>query len=290
MDRSNERRIATGLLVVTAVLWSLGGLLIKMVEASPLAIAGARSLIAAVVLLLFMGMPKLNWSVAQVCAAMAYSATTILFVIATKLTAAANAILLQFTAPIYVALLAAWLLKEKTRFRDWVMIFAVVAGMSLFFFDGLGAGEGAGNLVAAASGVSFALFIVLMRMQKDGSPLGSVFLGNIATGAVGLPLLLTASPVASGWLYIAVLGVFQLGIPYILFSRAIKHATALEAALIPMLEPILNPVWVFLLLGEFPPPLALMGGTIVLTAVAVRCLWSAMPGQGGKTETEPRKA
>jgi len=274
---SRERPRAILLLVVTATMWSLGGLLIKSVDANPLAIAGSRSAIAVVLFLLVLKKPKLTWSFAQIGAALAYAATSILFVTATKTTTAANAVLLQFTAPIYVALFSAWLLKERTKLQDWITIFLVMGGMVLFFLDNLSTKSIVGNGIGAASGVSFALFIIFMRMQKDGSPLESVLLGNILTAAIGLPFLFQSVPNSSEWLYLVILGVVQLGIPYILFSSAIKNVTALEATLIPVIEPLLNPVWVFLILGEAPGLLAIVGGVVVLSTITVRCVSVAMP-------------
>ena len=276
---TRQRTRALLLLVVTATLWSLGGLLIKSVNANPLAIAGTRSAIAIVVLLLVLKKPKLTWSFAQIGAALAYSATTILFVTATKTTTAANAIFLQSTAPIYVALLSAWLLKEKIKLLDWITVLIVMGGMALFFLDNLSSTGIFGNLVAAASGISFAFFAIFMRMQKDGSPLESILLGNFLTAAIGLPFLSRSVPNASGWLCLVILGVVQLGIPYILYSKAIKHVTAMEAILIPVIEPLLNPVWVLLMLGEAPGPLSLIGGLIVLTAITVRCVLAALPAK-----------
>ena len=274
---SRERPRAILLLAITAIMWSFGGLLIKSVNANPLAIAGSRSAIAVVLLLLVLKKPRLTWSFAQIGAALAYAATSILFVTATKTTTAANAILLQFTAPIYVALLSAWLLKEKTKLIDWITISLVMGGMVLFFLDNLSAKSVLGNGIAAASGVTFAFFIIFMRMQKDGSPLESILLGNILTAVIGIPFLTQSVPDATGWLYLVILGIVQLGIPYILFARAIKHLTALEAILIPVIEPLLNPVWVFLMLGEAPGLLAIVGGIIVLSTITIRCVLSALP-------------
>lgn len=276
---SKERPKALLLLVATAILWSLGGLLIKSVNANPLAIAGTRSIIATVVLLLVLRKPKFTWSFAQIGAALAYAATTILFVTATKTTTAANAIFLQSTAPIYVALLSAWLLKEKIKLLDWITVFIVMGGMALFFLDNLSTTGIIGNVVAATSGISFAFFTIFMRMQKDGSPLESTLLGNLLTAAIGLPFLSRSVPNASGWVCLVILGVVQLGIPYILYSKAIKHVTAMEAILIPIIEPLLNPVWVLLILGEAPGPLALIGGLIVLAAITVRCVLVALPSK-----------
>jgi drug/metabolite transporter (DMT)-like permease len=270
--RSNKVFGAPLLLVCAAVLWSIGGLLIKLVDSNPLAIAGARSAIAAATLMLVLRKPKFTWSFDQIAAALSYAGMVTMFVTANKTTTAANAIMLQFTAPIYVALLGSWFLKERVKLSDWIMIFLVMGGMALFFIGGLNTGGMLGNLIAAGSGVCFALFTIFMRRQKDGSPIESVFLGNILTALIGLPFFAFGTPEGEGWLYLLVLGVFQLGVSYILYSKAIKKATALEAVLIPVVEPILNPVWVFLLLGEVPGPYSIVGGLIVLSVITVRCI------------------
>lgn len=275
-----ERPKAILYLVITAILWSLGGLLIKSVNSNSFAIAGVRSAISALLILIIMGKPKFNWSFAQIGAALAYSATVLLFVSATKNTTAANAILIQYTAPVYVALLGAWLLKERVRLLDWITVFIVLSGMVLFFVGNISTKGIFGNFLAAVSGLAFAAFAVFMRMQKEGSPLESVLLGNILTAVIGIPFLFQSMPDAKGWVYLAVLGVVQLGLPYILYSKAIKHVTALEASLIPVIEPILNPIWVFLLLGETPGKWAFVGGFIVLASVTGRCLISLRMPQG----------
>lgn len=256
------------------MLWSLGGLLIKSVNSNPLAIAGMRSGISALLILIAAGKPKLNWSFAQIGAALSYTATVFLFVAANKNTTAANAILIQYTAPVYVALLSAWLLKEKVKVLDWLTIAAALGGMVLFFVDDINLDGVLGNIFAALSGVAFGLFAVFMRMQKDGSPISSVLLGNIITAVIGIPFIFRDVPDQKGWLCLVILGVVQLGLPYILYSKAIKHVTALEASLIPVIEPILNPVWVFLFLGETPGSWAFLGGLVVIAAITGRCVLS----------------
>ena len=268
----NHKPRAILYLAITAILWSLGGLLIKLVNTNPLAIAGTRSAIAAILLLLYIKKPKFTWSFAQIGAALAYTGTVILFVAANKMTTAANAILLQFTAPIYVALLGMWLLKEKTRLLDWVAIVLTLGGMTLFFMENLGTSGFFGNVCGLLSGVSFAFFAVFMRMQKDGSPLESVLIGNILTALIGLPFLFGAMPDTKGWISLIFLGVVQLGLPYIFYAKAVKHVTALEIILIPVLEPILNPIWVFLMIGEVPGTLAFVGGIIVLVVISAWCV------------------
>ncbi|HTY63123.1 MAG TPA: DMT family transporter [Acidobacteriota bacterium] len=259
-------------LVVAAVLWSLGGLLIKLVTWNPIAIAGTRSAIAALVMLGFRRRMCFNLSPAQLGGALCYTATVTLFVIANKWTTAANAILLQYTAPVYVALLSTWFLKERITRSDLITIFTALGGMTLFFLDDLSRSGLWGNMIAILSGVAFAGTALCLRKQKDGSPLESLFIGNILTFLIGLPFMLRSSPDAIGCLGLLLLGVFQLGFSYILYAEAIKHVTALEAILIPVIEPVLNPLWVFLLLKEKPGAWAVLGGVIVILSVTLRCL------------------
>lgn len=261
------------LLVITAILWSSGGLLIKAIDWHPLAIAGFRSAIAAVVIRLAFRGQRLNFSRPQLIGAAGYAGTVMLFVASTKLTTAANAILLQYTAPVFVALLAAWFLGEKPRPADWLTIGVVFGGMVLFFQDKMSAGGMLGNILALASGFTMAVMGVAMRHQKDGSPFGSVLLGNVATVACGLPFMTAPLPDLTGWAALVTLGFFQLGLSYVLYSIAVKHVTALEAILITTIEPILNPVWVFLLIGERPGPWSLAGGVVIIAAIVGRYLW-----------------
>lgn len=263
---------AVGQLLFAALCWSLAGLLFKYVEWPGLAAAGGRGIIAAGFLVLFCGRKlHFTWSPIQIGAALAYAACTILFTLANKMTTAANAILLQFTAPVWVALLGAWLLGERTRRRDWFTIAAVLAGLGLFFYEGLQLQNIAGQLVALASGVAFAIMTILMRKQKDTSPLESIILGNVIGFLIGAPALWTAPAMPPiGWIALGLLGTVQLGLAYLLYARALKHVTALEAVLIPIIEPILNPIWVMLVIGEKPTPLALAGGALVVGAVAAR--------------------
>jgi len=259
-------------LLLSAILWSFGGLFIKLVSWNPVAIAGLRGFIAMVVLIVYVRHPHFTWSFAQIGGAIAYAVTVTLFVIATKLTTAANAILLQYTAPVYVAFLGAWFLGEQTRWFDWITIIVVVGGMALFFLDQLAPGYLWGNVCAILSGIGFAFFVLFMRKQKNESPVETVILGDLFTGLIGLPFMFESMPGPFSWLGLIFLGVVQLGFSYALYSEAIRHVTALEAVLIPSIEPILNPIWVFLILGEKPGKWALTGGLIVLISVTVRSL------------------
>jgi len=290
---------AVGQLLLAALCWSIAGLLFKYVEWPGLAVAAGRGIIAAGFLTLFCGRKlRFTFSRLQVGAALAYAACTILFTLANKMTTAANAILLQYTAPVWVALLGAWLLGERTRRSDWLTIApvwvallgssllgertrrsdwytiaAVLAGLGLFFYEGLQRQNISGQLVALASGVAFAAMTILMRMQKDTSPLESIILGNVLSFLIGAPALWFAPALPPiGWLALGLLGSVQLGLAYLLYSHALRHVTALEAVLIPIIEPILNPIWVMLVIGEKPSPLALAGGALVVGAVSLRAM------------------
>lgn len=258
-----------------AMLWSIGGLLIKLVSWSPFAIAGARSLIASIVLLVFLKRPRITFSFAQVGAAVSYAATMILFVLANKTTTAANAIILQYTSPVFAAFLGWMLIGERPSSDQWIALAFVMGGMAMFFMDKLSPGNMLGNIIAVISGITFALFSVFMRMQKDGSPLESMLMSHWLVVLVSLPVVLAlpapaVTPSALG--AIAVLGIFQTGISSVLFSIGIKGVTAVQSMLLAVIEPILNPVWVFVATGERPGANALVGGIIILASVTVSSL------------------
>lgn len=265
-----ERGLGTLALAVTAFLWSLAGLLIKLVDWNPFAIACGRSVVAALFLLVWIRKPRFTFSLPQLGAAFASAGTMFLFIYANKTTTSANAILLQYGAPIYTALLGAWLLKERPRPEHWLAFLAVAAGMALFFMGDLGGGSFSGNLAGVASGLSFAAYLVFMRMQKDGSPLESNLLAHIITATAGFGMaLFQPAPVISlkSLAVIGALGVFQIGLAAVLLSWGIKRVSAIQSSIIAGLEPVFNPLWVFLALGEKPGANALAGGTIIIVAV-----------------------
>ena len=267
----SAHRRAVLMLLATAVLWSLGGVLIKWVHWNPLAIAGMRSLIGGVVIaLIFRKELKFTGSFEQLGAAAAYAGTVVLFVVANKLTTAANAILLQYTAPSYVALFSPWFLGERARGNDWLSLAVILAGMLLFFGDELSLDGYLGNGVALASGFCFAWLTLFLRRHREESAISALVLGNLLAGLIGLPFMFQSMPDASSWIGLLLLGVVQLGLPYVMYALALRHIRAVEGILLPMIEPVLNPLWVFLLLGETPGPLALLGGAIILGAVVVR--------------------
>jgi drug/metabolite transporter (DMT)-like permease len=172
-------------------------------------------------------------------------------------------------------LFGAWLLGEKATRADWITIALALAGMAMFFKDSLTLGHLDGDILAVISGVCFAGTAIALRKQKEGSPVESIILGNLLAFAIGLPSIVQAPALpSSGWAALVALGVVQLGVSYWLYARAIRHVTALQAVIIPVIEPVLNPVWVLIFIGERPSSWALAGGAVVLGAVTARALLS----------------
>jgi len=262
----------------TAFLWSIAGLFIKVIDWNPIAIAGSRSLIASAVILLYLRHPKIHFSFAQVAAAVANAVTMLLFVSANKTTTATNAIVLQYFAPVSTVFISALLVKERARWEHIAALPVVAAGIILMFLDELGGGRLLGNILAFMSAITFSFYFVFMRMQKDGSPLESILLSHWLTAGICIVLsfFLPLPPVtAKSLAAIAVLGIVQIGLSAILFSIAIKRVSAVQASLIAVIEPVFNPVWVFLAIGESPGTNALIGGGIVIFSVTIASVISA---------------
>ena len=285
---SADHRRAIALLALCGLFWSTGGLLIKLVHWHPLAIWSARSAIAAAALCLVHRPNLRRLTRGEWAAAAALAATTGLFILANKLTTAANAILIQYSAPVWIALLGVWFLGERATRLDWLTIGLVLSGIVLFFFEQLTLDHVAGNLVALTAGVTFAFSAMTLRRvatahlagPSAGSsgparapldPMRPLVLGNLIGAALGAPaMLLDSPPDATGWAALLALGVVQQAAAYLCYARAIRHATALDAMLVPVIEPILSPLWVALAFGERPGPWALAGGVIVVGAVSLR--------------------
>lgn len=272
---SADHRRSVLFLLAAALCWSFAGVLIKYLGTTwtGLAVSGGRGLIAGIFLLLTNRGLRFHLSGAQIVGAICYAGCTVLFCIATTLTSAANAILLQYTAPVWVALFGTWFIGERATRADWITIAVALGGMALFFRDGLSMGHLAGDTLGLLSGISFAAMTLALRRQKDGSAVESIILGNFFAFAIGLPWILRAPMLpAEGWVALFALGAVQLGISYWLYARAIRHVSALEGVLIPVAEPILNPVWVLLFVHEKPSGWALAGGVIVLSVVTLRAV------------------
>jgi drug/metabolite transporter (DMT)-like permease len=269
------------LLLLTAFFWSLGGVLIKSIDWNPVAIAGSRSLIAVCLIAVLRPSVLRRFSWTSFFGGMAYTLTVVLFVVSTKLTTAANAIFLQYTAPIYIALLSPWLLREQVRRSDWILIGIAFGGIALFFCDRLSLEGTWGVIAALASGFSYAWLTVLMRREKSASPEATVFIGNLMTVLVAAPAMWPPVNLGHNWPWLIALGVVQLTIPYLLYARAIRRVRALDASLISMIEPILNPIWVMFAVGEHPTQWSIAGGGIVLGTSLLRSIMASRKSESG---------
>jgi len=267
--------------VAAAVLWSTGGLFIKWNSLSGLELSFGRSLLAAITVAIFTRREGFGLNTVTALAAVLYAALLLLFVLATKETTAANAIFLQYTAPVYVLILEPIFYKEKFRKRDLLTVTVCLAGMSLFFVGKLRTQDVTGNLVALASGVCFALYFLLLRHSKarDVNRASSAIYGNLLAVLICAPAFWGASRrgiSAADWACIAYLGIIQIGVAYILFTSAMARGLrSLDASIVGYIEPVLNPIWVFLFLGERPSGWAIIGGTIIIASVLAHMIVSA---------------
>ena len=261
------------LLITAALMWSLGGIFIKLVDLNPMGIAGIRSLGAAVVLLIYIKKPRLYWNRYFVTGVLAYTAMVVLYVLSIRLTTAANAIFLEFTAPIYVVAFSYFLLNEKIDRFDILTMVIIFLGMGLFFMDELTFYGFWGNIMALVAGVCLALVTVLIRKEKE-SAFEIVFYGNVLTAIICFTFIIEGLSKSTqlDWLIIFGLGIFQLGIPYILYTTALKYVSALDAILVGMLEPILNPIWVYIFIGEAMGEWAFIGGALVIIGTLGRVI------------------
>lgn len=263
---------------VVALMWSLAGLNIKMIHWPSYAIAGGRSLIA---VLLLCPLILKNKKAGKNCkinryvigGALCYVAFNYCFIISTKLATSAIAIMMQYTAPIYVAVLSWLFLRERIARADIVSMLFVFGGMLLFFMDSAGGGSVLGKCIAVLNGITFAGISIFLRLQKDGNPVMSMFLGNVFSAVVGLPFMLTAGlPDRSSFLFLLLAGGLA-ALSYTLYAIASTGLSALETVLIPIIDPTMNPVWVFLFLGEAPGLMSVAGACVVLISVTVRVVY-----------------
>lgn len=266
--------------LAAALLWSTGGLFIKWTKLSGLELSFYRSLFAVITVAIFTRKEGFGLNRLTAVASVLYAVLLVLFVLATKQTTAANAIFLQYTAPVYLLILEPLIYKEKFRGRDLITVLVCLGGMTLFFVGQLRPQDVTGNLMALASGLCFALYFLLLRHSKARAVnrASSVIYGNLLAVVLLAPVGLAALDKidmrdAFSFIY---LGVVQLGLAYTLFTLAMARGVrSLDAGIIGYIEPVLNPVWVFLALGERPSKWALIGGTIIIVAVFIHTLIQA---------------
>ncbi|MEO6695781.1 MAG: DMT family transporter [Ignavibacteria bacterium] len=264
---------------LAAVMWSSGGLFIKILLLDAYQISFYRSLIAVVTIVIITLIRKkslkFEFDVISILCSITYAFILILFVIATKLTTAANAIFLQFTAPIYLLILEPVFLKTKFDKRNVIALIICILGMSLFFFGKLDFSNIQGNLFAIGSGICFALFSLFLKwkkqLHKSENTIIYIIAGNILVCIFCLPFIFDKLIIDSTQMLILIyMGIFQIGISYIIFNEGIKYISATESMIIAMLEAVLNPVWVFLGVGEVPSAYAIAGAVIILLAIVWR--------------------
>jgi len=263
------------LVLAAAILWSTGGLFIKATSLSAVELSFGRSLLAAITVAIVTRREGFGLNRVTAITSVLYAALLLLFVLATKLTTAANAIFLQYTAPVYVLILEPLFYKEKFRLRDLATVAACAVGMSLFFVGKLRPEDVTGNLVALGSGVCFALYFLLMRHSKarEVNRASSAIYGNLIVVAIAAPAFFNAARrgiTANDFASMAYLGIIQIGVAYALFTAAMARGLrSLDASIVGYVEPVLNPIWVFLFIGERPSGWAMMGGTIIIASVIV---------------------
>jgi DME family drug/metabolite transporter len=269
------------LVLGAAILWSTGGLFIKATSLSAFELSFGRSLLAAITIAIVTRHEGFGVNRISAVTSILYAGLLILFVLATKLTTAANAIFLQYTAPVYVLILEPLFYKEKFRLRDLVTVAVCLGGMSLFFVGKLRPQDVDGNLVALASGVCFALFFLLLRHSKarEVNRASSAIYGNLIVVLICAPAFFGAMRrgiSSSDFACIAYLGIVQIGVAYILFTGAMARGLrSLDASIVGYIEPVLNPVWVFLFIGERPSGWAILGGAIIIASVLAHMFVSA---------------
>ena len=267
------------MMVLCACLWSIGGILIKWISWNSFLIAGGRSLISALVLGGFMYITKVKVKVCKysIGAGISLAGCFFCFIAANKLTTAANAIILQYTAPIFILIISILFLHQKVQKREILVVATTLVGIVLFFFDQLSPGNIAGNILGVLAGLFLGVMFLLVGLgggQDDSIRLSGILFAHVLTALIGIPVGLpfTESFAASEFVCILILGVFQLGIPYVLYALASRDCSPLACSLLGILEPLLNPVWVFLLDGERPGIYAFIGGIIVIAAVTLWCV------------------
>ena len=262
-------------MLLCAALWSIAGILMKLVPWNGFAVAGIRSLIAGATMYVSMRLMRYRYILSKKTLTVGFFSgfTDLCFAVANKLTTSANAIVLQFTSPIFIILYSALLFHRKVRKADLAVVLVTLAGIALFFFDQLRPGYLLGNFVAIGAGMFMAGMYVAVGEIEEEERFSGILNGQALTFLVGLPFFLFSRPAITPTAIgaILVLGVFQLGLAYVLYVKASRYCPPLACCLLGAVEPLLNPVWVFLFNGERPGIFALIGAVVVIASITV---WS----------------
>jgi DME family drug/metabolite transporter len=271
----DTRQYAILMTVLAAILWSTGGIFIKLLPQDAFTILFYRSFYAGVIFLLIFGKKLFVFNKLSIISSLFYAPLLIAFVSSTKLTTAANAIFLQYTAPAFVLLLEPYFIRTKLKKINIFTVIVCFMGMGLFFIEQLSSPDNwLGIWLALLSGVILTGLLITQKMNKPEYQPGAVFLGNMLVCLITLPWFINSpSPTIMENTYLMILGFGQLGLGFALFLYGQKHLPAIESALIAMLEPLLNPVWVFIGYGEHPGNWAIAGGLIILLTLVFRLYW-----------------
>lgn len=272
-----KENIAIIEMLICATLWSIAGIFMKLLPWNGFAVAGLRSLIAGLTVaayILLRGMHIIinrRTLITGVFTACVYTC----FAVANKLTTAANAIVLQFTSPVFIVIFSALILKKRIRRNDALVVSFTLIGIALFFFDQLKPGYILGNFVAIAAGMFMAgMFMAVGELERE-QRFSGILIGQSLTFLVGLPFIIATRPefTVVSTLSILILGVFQLGISYVLYVESTQYCPPLACSLLGAAEPLLNPVWVLIFDGERPGIFALIGGVIVVVSITLWCVF-----------------
>jgi drug/metabolite transporter (DMT)-like permease len=266
--------------VLAAILWSLAGVFIKFLSLAPLSLVFYRSLFASLFFACFVRKGGTERRSVLLIAMISYTAAISSFVSANRLTTAANAIILQYTAPFFVFVLVVFLLREKIAARDWLALSLGMTGIGAIFAGSAGQPDAIGVSLALLSGLLFSIYMLSVRFLTQVNPGTLTFLNNVACCAFLLPFVFDQLSVARAEVaLLAVMGIVQLGIPYWLFSKALEKVSIHEASLIVLIEPVLNPIWVAVAVGEVPAPVTLIGGGLIVSGLALRYGWALVAGK-----------
>lgn len=274
MEKFSEHQKGLAAILLTALLWSSGGLFVKLISLTAMQLSFFRCLIAAIVFAVIFKKQVFYLNGLAVLNSIFYAAVLILFVYSTKATTAANAIFLQSTAPIYVFLIEPLLNKMKYEKINIITVIICSLGMILFFVDEITPGQMNGNIAGLGAGLAFAAMFIGLRMNKKEFQLSSIFYGNMFVAVFTTQYIFSIEQLlVSDMLMVSFLGIFQIGIAYAIFSYGLHRVQAFEASVMSLLEPLLNPLWVFIGYGETPSINAITGGAIILSAILFRTVF-----------------